>query len=140
VMIAILMGMQHGGWFAAGSGPNPERWEFAPLNIRQVTLFFTIYVLFQVWNQINCRSLTPEVSGFYRLFANPTFLTIASLVLIGQIIIVNFGGTVFMVEPLRFTDWLLIALFTSSVLIFAEVARRIRKASAASVPATPGAA
>src|SRR5439155_15815444 len=32
--------------------------------VLQVSLFFSIYVFFQVWNQISCRSLTPEVSGF----------------------------------------------------------------------------
>jgi Ca2+-transporting ATPase len=95
-----------------------------------VTLFFTIYVLFQVWNQINCRSLTPEVSGLYRLFGNPTFLTIASLVLIGQIVIVNFGGPIFAVEPLYGSDWVLIVLGTASVLLFAELARRLRKRNA----------
>jgi P-type Ca2+ transporter type 2C len=130
VMIGLLLGMEHAGWFASASGPNPEHWEFEPLNIRQVTLFFTIYVLFQVWNQINCRSLTPEVSGLYRLFGNPTFLTIASLVLIGQIVIVNFGGPIFAVEPLYGSDWVLIVLGTASVLLFAELARRLRKRNA----------
>jgi Ca2+-transporting ATPase len=127
VMIGLLLGMEHGHWLAGSSGPNPPHWEFAPLNARQVTLFFTIYVLFQVWNQINCRSLTPDVSGLHRIFANPTFLTIASLVLVGQIVIVNFGGPVFAVEPLYVSDWILVALGTASVLLFAEVARRIRK-------------
>ena len=28
--------------------------------VLQVSLFFSIYVFFQVWNQINCRSLTPR--------------------------------------------------------------------------------
>src|SRR5262249_6752194 len=106
VMIALLIGMQHFGWFAAGSGPNPDRREFAPLNVRQVTIFFTVYVFFQVWNQINCRSLSPEESGLHRLFANPQFLAIASLTVIGQVLIVTLGGAVFNVEPLGVIDWL----------------------------------
>ncbi|MCS7271644.1 MAG: calcium-translocating P-type ATPase, PMCA-type, partial [Gemmataceae bacterium] len=76
VMMGLLWGMKHYGWFAAGSGPNYEPWEFAPLNVRQVTIFFTVYVFFQVWNQINCRSLDPAESGLYRLFDNPQFLLI----------------------------------------------------------------
>src|SRR4051812_44866150 len=28
VMVALLLGMEYGGWFAGGSGPNPEGWEF----------------------------------------------------------------------------------------------------------------
>src|SRR5262249_17001862 len=42
VMMTLLVGMEHFDWFAAGSGPNPDggAWEFAPLNVRQVTIFF----------------------------------------------------------------------------------------------------
>lgn len=126
VMITLLLGMKHYGWFAAGSGPNYEPWEFAPLNVRQVTIFFTVYVFFQVWNQINCRSLDPAESGLHRLWENPQFLLIASLTVIGQVLIVTFGDGIFHVEPLRWQDWLAIAGATSSVLIFREIARRVR--------------
>jgi Ca2+-transporting ATPase len=127
VMIALLLSMEHGNWFAARSGPNPAHWEFAPLVVRQVTIFFTVYVFFQVWNQINCRSLTPEQSGLKGLWKNPIFLTIASLVVIGQVIIISVGGAIFAVEPLGILDWLIIAVATASVLGFAELARRVRK-------------
>ena len=119
VMITLLLGMKHQGWFDPDhAGPDLTR--------RQLTIFFTVYVFFQVWNQINCRSLTPEESGLYRLFDNPQFLMIASLIVIGQLLIVNFGGEVFNVVRLSLTDWLVIAAATSSVLVFAEIARRIR--------------
>jgi P-type Ca2+ transporter type 2C len=127
VMMFLLVGMRHWGWFGGSSGANPDNWDFDPLNVRQVTIFFTVYVLFQVWNQINCRSLTPEQSGLKGLFRNPTFLIIASLTLIGQILIVTIGGAVFKVEPLGIMDWLVIAAATASVLVFSEVARLIRK-------------
>jgi Ca2+-transporting ATPase len=92
----------------------------------QVSLFFSIYVFFQVWNQINCRSLSPRVSGFHRIASNPTFLAIAAAVAVGQVLIVTFGGPVFKVEPLGPRTWLAVIAFTASVLIFAEVARRVR--------------
>jgi Ca2+-transporting ATPase len=126
VMLGLLVVIK-GGWLAAGSGPNPERWEFSPLNVRQVTLFFTIYVLFQVWNQINCRSLSVNTSGFHGIWRNPTFLGIMAVTLVGQLLIVTFAGAVFAVEPLGVADWLLAALVTSSVLVFAESVRQIRK-------------
>jgi Ca2+-transporting ATPase len=91
--------------------------------VLQVTLFFSIYVFFQVWNQINCRSLTPETSGLHRLLDNPTFLAIAAAVALGQVLIVTFGGPIFKVEPLSVPAWLGIVVFTSTVLIFAELAR-----------------
>ena len=94
--------------------------------MRQVSVFFSVYVFFQIWNQINCRSLSPRDSGLSGLFANPTFLAIASLTVVGQVLIVQFGGSVFGVEPLALLDWLAIAGATASVLVFAEVVRRIR--------------
>jgi len=125
------------GWII---DPKAERAELVPLRgekvtlaftVFQVSVFFSIYVFFQVWNQINCRSLTPETSGFHRLLENPTFLAIAGTVAIGQLIIVTFGGPVFNVEPLDVATWLGIIAFTSSVLIFAEVSRFIRARSGA---------
>ncbi|MBN9517318.1 calcium-translocating P-type ATPase, PMCA-type, partial [bacterium] len=125
VMLALLLGMEHQGWFA-GDGPKSE--EFPQLTLRQATIFFSVYVFFQVWNQINCRSLNPRESGFYKLFSNPQFLLIASLTIIGQVLIVSVGGRIFNVEPLQPLDWLVIAAGTASVLAFAEVARRLRAA------------
>jgi Ca2+-transporting ATPase len=124
VMIALLLGMQHNHWFGGATVSK----EFPELTYRQVTIFFTVYVFFQVWNQINCRSLDPKESGLRGLFANPMFLFIASLTVVGQVVIVTLGGTIFNVEPLGILDWLLIAGGTASVLGFAEVARRIRTA------------
>jgi P-type Ca2+ transporter type 2C len=122
VMIGLLIGMNHLNWFA-GQGPHSD--EF-PLTYRQMTIFFTVYVFFQLWNQLNCRSLSPEESGLYRLFENPQFLFIACLTVAGQVLIVSLGGRVFNVEPLSVIDWLVIAAATSSVLVFAEMARRVR--------------
>jgi Ca2+-transporting ATPase len=127
-MMALLLGKKNGNWFAAGSGENPEDWNLAPLNIRQVSIFFTVYVFFQVWNQINCRSLTPDTSGLSGILNNPTFLTIAGTVAVVQVLIITTPGLgrIFQVEWLHVTDWLYILAGTASVLVFAEIARRIR--------------
>ncbi|MBV9122430.1 MAG: cation-translocating P-type ATPase, partial [Planctomycetes bacterium] len=97
VMMALLMVMKatahHPFWGGVASTEFPE------FTARQVSIFFTVYVLFQVWNEINCRSLVPEVSGFQGLFRNPIFLAIIAVIVVGQVLIVTFGGTVFQVEP-----------------------------------------
>jgi Ca2+-transporting ATPase len=128
IMMALLLGMKYGNWFAAGSGENPEDWSLAPLNIRQVSIFFTVYVFFQVWNQINCRSLTPDTSGLSGILNNPTFLIIAGTVAVVQVLIITTPGLgrIFQVEWLHVVDWLYILVGTASVLVFAEIARRIR--------------
>ncbi|HTL28233.1 MAG TPA: calcium-translocating P-type ATPase, PMCA-type, partial [Tepidisphaeraceae bacterium] len=71
IMLVLLLGMKGPpelpGWFA-GDGPRSR--EFPLFTVRQATIFFTTYVLFQIWNLINCRSLVPGVSGFARLHSN----------------------------------------------------------------------
>jgi len=123
-MLALLLGLK-GGWFAGGGGPSPE---FAPLTTRQVSIFFTVYVLFQVWNLVNSRSLTPAASGLKGLWRNGAFLGILVLTVVGQVLIVTLGGAVFAVEPLGWLDWVMIVGSTASVLVFAEAARRLRRA------------
>ncbi len=115
-----------GHWFWAHDDSRQEV-EVA-YTVLQVSIFFSIYVFFQVWNQINSRSLTADMSGFSGLLGNPTFLIIASAVAVGQVLIVTFGGDVFKVQPLSVVQWILIAAGTASVLVFAEVARRVRVA------------
>jgi P-type Ca2+ transporter type 2C len=123
-MISLLLGMQYEDWFA---GHGEVSGEFFPLTVRQATIFFTVYVLFQFWNQINCRSLDPRSSGLAGLHRNRPFLIVSGLTLLGQILIVTFGGRIFQVEPLKLFDWLVILAATSSVVIFTELVRRIRR-------------
>jgi Ca2+-transporting ATPase len=64
------------------------------------------------------------------VFTNPTFLAVMLLILLGQIIIIQTGGSIFKVQPLGPFDWLIILAATSIVIIKAEVSRffqRIRK-------------
>lgn len=125
VMMGVLLALEK-GWLADGSGPNPDRWEFSPLNIRQVSLFFTMYVLFQVWNMINCRSLSPESSGLVGFWRNRSFMGIMLAIIVGQALIITFGGRIFSVEALGVIDWVLITVATASVLAFGEIVRRLR--------------
>src|SRR5262249_13352807 len=109
----------------AGDGPvNPK----FGMTTRQVSIFFSVYVFFQVWNEINCRALTPETSGFHNILHNWTFLSIVGTIAGVQVLITSVPGlaSVCDVEPLNVLDWLLILAFTSTVLIFAEIVRQIR--------------
>src|SRR5262249_1913291 len=94
VMLVLLIGMKGeldvfgvklaGPWTPWFAGDGAKSVEFAPLTTRQVSIFFATYVFFQVWNQINCRSLTPESSGL-RVWENPTFLMIAGTTAVVQV-------------------------------------------------------
>jgi Ca2+-transporting ATPase len=127
VMLALLVGMKNSDWFA---GPGPKIASHLPFTLRQVSIYFSVYVFFQIWNEINCRSLIPSVSGLTGLFKNRVFLAVVGAVGLMQVLIVTWGGRVFSVEPLGVVDWFIIAISTSSVLAMAEVVRLARLKSA----------
>src|SRR5947209_15279610 len=127
-VVAAILGLRaalQAGWCRGPGGPSPA---YPELTARQVAIFFTTYVFFQVWNQVNCRSLVPELSGLRGLHRNPTFLAVTALTLAGQVVIVTWFGPAFAVEPLAPAEWLAIAAGTSSVLALAEAVRRLRRA------------
>jgi Ca2+-transporting ATPase len=123
-MMTLLIGMHYGRWFA---GPGPDSGEVAGLTMRQASIFFTVYVAFQVWNEINCRSLTPDASGWHGLLQNRVFLGVMAIIVLLQVVIVTFGGALFHVERLGVIDWLVIGCATSPVLLFAEISRRMQR-------------
>ena len=99
----------------------------AGVNPTELTIFFTLFVMLQWWNMFNARSLGSHHSAFRRLWACRGFLSVLALVLVGQWLIVTFGGEVFRTVPLSWQTWLYIILGTSPVLWVGEIYRRIKK-------------
>ncbi len=122
-MLWLLLGMKHEGWFA---GPGSEAPKFPGLTLRQASIFFTVYVFFQVWNEINCRSLVPEDGPLDGLWRNPFLVTVAGVIVVVQVLVVTYGGALFDVEPLDLATWSWIVVGTSSVLLFSELVRQVR--------------
>ncbi len=92
----------------------------------ELSLFFTIFVFLQFWNMFNARAFETGRSAFH--FKGCTgFLFIALIILVGQILIVSFGGQFFNVQPLLFIDWVIIIASTSLVLWIGEFLRLFRK-------------
>lgn len=92
----------------------------------ELSLFFTIFVFLQFWNMFNARAFETGRSAFHFKGCSG-FVLIALAILIGQIIIVSFGGELFSVEPLKFIDWLIIIAGTSLVLWIGELRRLFKK-------------
>ncbi|PSB11256.1 calcium-translocating P-type ATPase, PMCA-type [Pleurocapsa sp. CCALA 161] len=91
--------------------------------IYELTLFFTTFVMLQFWNMFNARCLGSNRSAFTGLIHNPSFIAIATIILVGQILIVQLGGSVFRTVPLSLIDWFAITLVTSFVLWIGELGR-----------------
>ena len=97
----------------------------AGVDDRELTIFFCIFVMLQWWNLFNARSLGSCHSAFRRLYACRAFLLVLALVLVGQWLIVTFGGAMFRTVPLSMQEWLWIIIGTSSVLWIGEIYRMI---------------
>jgi len=90
---------------------------------RELSIFFSVFIFLQFWNMFNARCLGLKQSAFKGLFDNPSFMIIAVVILIGQFFAIQFGGKIFRTVPLCLTDWLIIILGTSPVLLIAEFKR-----------------
>ncbi|MFO8021852.1 MAG: calcium-translocating P-type ATPase, PMCA-type [Perlabentimonas sp.] len=104
------------------------------ISVYELTLFFNVFVLMQFWNLFNARAMKSGQSAFSGLAKNKGFLLISLVILLGQFLIVQFGGTFFRTTPLPATDWIKIFIFTSAVLWVGELIRwmsRFRKAGGA---------
>jgi len=91
--------------------------------------FFTIFVMLQFWNMFNAKSFASGKSAFADMKNSIGFIIVAFVILIGQILIVQFGGSVFRTVPLTIQDWLIIIFATSIVLFIGEISRFIRSKS-----------
>lgn len=91
----------------------------------KLSVFFTVFVMLQFWNMFNAKAYASGHSAFHGLLHDTGFLIVASLIVIGQVLIVSFGGEVFRVVPLSLADWAIIIASTSIVLWVGELIRLI---------------
>ncbi|XP_057218983.1 plasma membrane calcium-transporting ATPase 3b isoform X6 [Triplophysa rosa] len=70
------------------------------------TIIFNIFVLMQLFNEINARKIHGERNVFDGIFGNPIFCSIVLGTFGVQIVIVQFGGKPFSCSPLNVEQWL----------------------------------
>jgi Ca2+-transporting ATPase len=91
---------------------------------KAATVAFTTFVLFQLFNALNCRS--PTKSIFEDFFSNK-YLLIAIFVSLFLHIAIVYGQPfqqIFSTVPLTLGDWLLVLLISSSIMITSELKKR----------------
>ncbi|MBQ8360444.1 MAG: calcium-translocating P-type ATPase, PMCA-type [Bacteroidaceae bacterium] len=97
------------------------------LDIKGLTVFFTIFVMLQFWNLFNARVLGTNDSAFKGLGKSYTQWIVAGIILIGQFIIVQWGGDVFRTTPLNWQTWGIIIASTSLILWGGEIYRAVKR-------------
>lgn len=93
------------------------------VSVKELTVFFTIFVMLQFWNMFNARALGLKKSAFNRIGENKGFIFILPTIVVVQFLIVQYGRVMFRTEPLSIGTWLAIIAGTSLVLWIGEAFR-----------------
>lgn len=116
LFLVLLLGML--SWFNHAEGG---------MTVHRLTVFFTFFVMLQFWNLFNAGVFGTSDSAFKRISKSYGLEFIIFVILIGQLLIVQFGGAVFRTEPLDFSTWVMVITSTSLVLWIGEAIRFIRR-------------
>ena len=101
----------------------------AGMDVHNLTIFFTVFVMLQFWNLFNASVFGTNHSIFKDAGHALGMLSVALIILVGQFLIVTFGGKVFRTEPLPLMEWVYIIGGTSIVLWIGEIWRGIKRMS-----------
>jgi len=115
-MVALLLGMLL-RWSVGG----------AELTLRQLTLFFSVFVFMQFWNMFNAKGFETRHSVFRSLKGCREFFLILAAIGVGQVVIVELGGEVFRTVPLAWQEWLILIGATSCFALAGEAVRALRR-------------
>ena len=97
------------------------------VDVHELTMFFTTFVMIQFWNLFNAKALMSHHTAFRHFLKDKGMILVLVLVLVGQWIIVTFGGEMFRTTPLSLHEWLLIIGSTSIVLWVGELWRAFKR-------------
>lgn len=97
------------------------------VDVHELTMFFTTFVMIQFWNLFNAKALMSHHTAFRHFLKDKGMILVLVLVLVGQWIIVTFGGEMFRTTPLALHEWLLIIGSTSVVLWAGELWRTFKR-------------
>lgn len=97
------------------------------VDVHELTMFFTTFVMIQFWNLFNAKALMSHHTAFRHFLKDKGMILVLVLVLVGQWLIVTFGGEMFRTTPLSLHEWLLIIGSTSVVLWAGELWRAFKR-------------
>ena len=91
----------------------------------ELSMFFSIFVFFQIWNLFNAKAFDSGHTAFFNMKGCKVFFMVVIGIIVGQYAIVTLGGDMFSVVPLAMSDWGYIILLTSLIMLFPLVVKLI---------------
>lgn len=87
------------------------------IDVHELTLFFTTFVMLQFWNLFNAKCLGSVHSAFRHFWRDRSLILVLVLTFVGQWIIVTFGGRMFRTLPLSPMEWVAITTTTGLLVL-----------------------
>ncbi len=116
LMVVALLGLL--GWWSCGG---------AELSVRQLTVFFSLFVFMQFWNMFNAKGFETQRCVFASWKGCREFFLILLAIGFGQFLIVRFGGEVFRTVPLSLREWAFVVGASSFLALGGEAVRSLKR-------------
>jgi Ca2+-transporting ATPase len=84
----------------------PAIFNVAPESVEHMTCVFNVFVICQLFNEINSRMLAGEFNVFAGFFRNTIFVAILAFTAVAQYLITEFGGDFTSTRPLSLRQWM----------------------------------
>ena len=98
----------------------------AGIQTHELSRFFTAFVMLQAWNLLNAKALRTGHSAFRGFTRDRGLHIVLLMIVVGQMLIVTFGGRMFRTVPLEPLEWIVIIGATSIVLWAGEIYRALK--------------
>ncbi|KAF9088333.1 hypothetical protein BGX23_007434 [Mortierella sp. AD031] len=89
------------------------------------TMVFNTFVFLQIFNEVNCRRLDNRLNVFAGMLQNTYFMVIFVIMVVFQILIVEFGGEAFKTEKIDEVQWVVCVVLGLLSLPFGVIIRLI---------------
>lgn len=101
--------------------------DFSVYRLKNLSMFFTVFVFLQFWNLLNVRAFGSSNFAFHKFFKCHGLMLVMLVILVGQVLIVEFGGAMFRTFHLNFSVWIEMFLSTSLVYLIPETVRAVNR-------------
>lgn len=122
ILFAVLMiGLYYYFVREANGGPVFVRGVNPNINPHEMGIFFSVFVFLQFWNLLNARTFATGKWAFNNIEDSKVFWSVALVVFVGQIVLVQYFYPLFNCAPLDITTWLWIILGTMPVFLIGQL-------------------
>ena len=104
--------------FVRGINPN--------VNPHEMGIFFSVFVFLQFWNMLNARAFATGKWAFNNIRGSKVFWSVAAVIFVGQIALVQYCSPLFNCAPLDAVTWVKIILGTFPVFLLGQVVKKVK--------------